>query len=42
MKKTYLYLLGGVLLLWAACARVGSPTGGAQDKTSEGSENHPP
>ena len=34
MKKTYLYLLGGtLLLLWAACARVGSPTGGEQDKT---------
>jgi len=34
MKKTYLYLLGGMLLLlWAACARVGSPTGGEQDKT---------
>lgn len=34
MKKTYLYLLGGILLLlWAACARVGSPTGGEQDKT---------
>ena len=34
MKKTYLYLLGGTLsLLWAACARVGSPTGGEQDKT---------
>ena len=34
MKKTYLYLLGGtLLLLWAACARVGSPTGGEQAKT---------
>ena len=34
MKKTYLYLLGGtLLLLWVACARVGSPTGGEQDKT---------
>ena len=34
MKKTYLYLLGGtLLLLWAACALVGSPTGGEQDKT---------
>ena len=34
MKKTYLYLLGGtLLLLWAAYARVGSPTGGEQDKT---------
>jgi len=33
MKKIYLYLLGGVLLLWVACARVGSPTGGEQDKT---------
>ena len=33
MKKIYLYLLGGVLLLlWVACARVGSPTGGEQDK----------
>ena len=34
MKKIYLYVLGGtLLLLWAACARVGSPTGGEQDKT---------
>lgn len=34
MKKTYLYLLSGtLLLLWAACARVGSPMGGEQDKT---------
>ena len=33
MRKIYLYLLGGVLLLlWVACARVGSPTGGEQDK----------